>query len=140
MPYPVILVGVAIERCPECGEEAVTIPDPEELHRQIALSIIGGERPIIGAEIRFLRKLLDKSAADMADMMGVDSKTLSRWENSRQKMGKVAERLLRLLVHQQLVSGAVTFAAEVFPRISDEGEPRPVRLTASKAGWEKDAA
>ena len=139
LPYPVILVGVPIERCSACGQEAVTIPDPEALHRLMALNIVEARRPLLAGEMRFLRKLLDKSAEDMAALMGVDAKTLSRWENGRQKMGKVAERLLRLLVHQKLDPEAATFAEEVFPLLHEQGEPGPVTFSASDAGWEQAA-
>lgn len=141
LPYPVLLVGIPIERCPECGEEAVTIPNPEELHRVMALSIVKADRPILGAEARFLRKLLDKTAEDMATLMGVNVKTLSRWENGRQKMGTVAERLLRLLIHQnhRPRERAATFAEEVFPRLHQQGKAGPMKFSASEAGWERAA-
>ncbi len=139
LPYPVILVGVPIERCPECGEEAVTIPDPEGLHRLLALNIIETDRSIVAEEIRFVRKVLDKSAVDMASLMGVDAKTLSRWENGRQKMGQVAERLLRLLVHQKVAPEATSFAEEVFPHLHEGGEAQPVKFNASATGWKQVA-
>lgn len=139
LPYPVVLVGVPIERCPECGEEVVTIPDPEELHRLLALNIVEADRPILAEEVRFLRKWLSKSAEDMATLMGVDLKTLSRWENGKQKMGKVAERLLRLLLHQKLAPEAVTFAEDVFPMLHDEGAAAPVHFSTSADGWNRAA-
>lgn len=139
LPYPVILVGVPIERCPACGEETVTIPDAGGLHRLLALSIAEADRPILPQEVRFLRKLLDKSADDMASLMGVDAKTLSRWENGKQKVGKVAERLLRLLIHHKLAPEAATFAEEVFPRLHEEGEAQPVKFNASDGGWSQAA-
>ncbi len=139
LPYPVVLVGVPIERCSACGEETVTIPDPEGLHRLLALNIVEADRPLLPEEVRFLRKLLDKSAEDMANVMGVDAKTLSRWENGKQKMGKVAERLLRLLIHQKLAPESATFAEDVFPRLHDEGEAGPVKFSPSDGGWNQAA-
>ena len=135
LPYAVVLVGVPVERCPACGEEVVTVPNPEGLHRLLALSIVELERPLLPQEVRFLRKLLDKSAEDMGTLMGVDAKTLSRWENGRQKMGKVAERLLRLLVHQRLAPEAANFAEEMFPNLHESGEAMSVSFTSSSAGW-----
>ncbi|MBI4818735.1 MAG: type II toxin-antitoxin system MqsA family antitoxin [Deltaproteobacteria bacterium] len=139
LPYPIVLVGVPFDVCPACGERAVTIPDPEGLHRLLALHIVEADRPLLGQELRFLRKFLGKSAEDMTALLGVDTKTLSRWENGRQKMGKVAERLLRLLVHQKLVPEASTFAEDVFPGLQEEGEAVAVTFTASEGGW-KEAA
>ena len=135
LPYPVILSGVPLQKCPLCGEEAVTIPDPEGLHQLLGLMIVELDRPILPQEIRFLRKLLDKSAEDLGDLMGVDQKTLSRWENGKQKMGTVAERLLRLMVHQRLAPEAANFAEDVFPRLHEGGQARPMNVTSSSAGW-----
>jgi len=139
LPYPVVLLGVSIERCPACAEEMVTIPDPEGLHRLLALSIVEADRPLLPEEVRFLRKLLDWSADDMASVMGVDAKTLSRWENGKQKMGKVAERLLRLLIHRKVAPEAATFAEDVFPLLHDEGEAGPVRFSTSDGRWSQAA-
>jgi len=135
LPYPVVLLGIPLEKCPNCGEEVVTIPDPEGLHRVLALTMVEADRPLLAQEVRFLRKLLDKSAEDMGSLMGVDEKTLSRWENGKQKMGKVAERLLRLMVHQKLAPEATTFADDVFPTLHDEGEATPVKVASSSTGW-----
>ena len=55
LPYPVVLVGVPLEKCPSCGEEVVTIPDPEGLHSRLGLLIVESNRPLLHQEIRFLR-------------------------------------------------------------------------------------
>jgi putative zinc finger/helix-turn-helix YgiT family protein len=139
LPYPVLLVGIPMEKCPVCGEEVVTIPDPEGLHRAIALSIIKADRPILPDEVRFLRRVLDKSADDLAALVGIDVKTLSRWENGRQKIGKIADRFLRLLVHRRLAPDVAGFAEELFPTLPDEGEAQAVRLFTSPSGWQRAA-
>ncbi|MEK6609191.1 MAG: type II TA system antitoxin MqsA family protein [Myxococcota bacterium] len=141
LPYKVMLVGVPVKRCPACRERVVTIPDPDGLHRALCLHMVEGSRTLHPAEIRFLRKYLDKSAEEWAAVMGVDKKTLSRWENGRQKMGPVAERLLRLLVHQQLRPDAGSFSEEMFPKLRDErgGPPASVKLASSPRGWRQAA-
>ena len=139
LPYPVVLVGVPLEKCPSCGEEVVTIPDPEGLHSRLGLLIVESNRPLLHQEIRFLRKLLDKSAEDMGKLMGVDEKTLSRWENGKQRVGKVAERLLRLMVHQKLAPEAANFAEDLFPTLHETGEPAPMKVTSSTTGWSQAA-
>jgi putative zinc finger/helix-turn-helix YgiT family protein len=139
LPYSVVLLGVSVQRCPACGEEVVTIPNPVGLHRLLALSIAELERPLLPQEVRFLRKFLDKSAVDMGALMGVDAKTLSRWENGRQKMGKVAERLLRLLVHQLVAPEVTNFAQDLFPRLAEDGPALSVGFTTSNAGWQQAA-
>lgn len=139
LPYPVLLVGVPLEKCPLCGEEVVTIPNPEGLHILLGLLIVESDRPLLHQELRFLRKLLDKSAEDMGKLIGVDEKTLSRWENGKQRMGKVAERLLRLMVHQKLAPEAANFAEELFPTLHETGEAAPMKVASSTTGWSQAA-
>ncbi len=141
LPYPVLLAGVPIRRCPACGEEVITVPDPEGLHRALALHIVRVKRPLEPKEVRFLRKYLDWSADRLAIVMGIDPKTLSRWENGRQKLGPVAERFLRLLILQRLEADTQAFADDVLARLGKgASEPcAPVRLASSPKGWRKAA-
>lgn len=137
LPYPVLLVGVPIRRCPACDEQVVKIPDPEGLHRALCLHIVEANRPLHGQEIRLLRKHLDRSAEQLAALLGVDAKTLSRWENGKQKVGPVAERLLRLVVRQHLSPDAGAYSDDLFPRLEHKPgmKPAPLRLTTSSTGW-----
>ncbi|HUH03867.1 MAG TPA: helix-turn-helix transcriptional regulator [Kofleriaceae bacterium] len=52
-----------------------------------------------------MRKALGWSSLDLADTLGVDASTVSRWENGKQDIGPQADRLLRLLVvHESAIS------------------------------------
>mgnify|MGYP000491204404 CR=1 FL=1 len=90
LPYPVVLLNVPVQRCPKCEEHAVTIPDLEGLHVRLALDIVSAPRPLQPEEIRFLRKTMDWTAEEMGRIVVVDVKTISRWENGKQKIGPVA--------------------------------------------------
>src|SRR5437764_1043651 len=78
----VVLNGIEIRRCPNCGEELVSIPRIEELHQKIATDLISKPGRLSPGEIRFLRRWLGWSGTDFAKMMGVDPATVSRWESS----------------------------------------------------------
>jgi putative zinc finger/helix-turn-helix YgiT family protein len=93
----VTLVGVAVSRCPQCDEVEVSIPNIEGLHKVIARALARKLARLTPAEIRFLRKYLGFSSADFAQLMGVRSESVSRWEHGRAAMGISAERLLRML-------------------------------------------
>jgi DNA-binding transcriptional regulator YiaG len=140
LPYPVVLQNVAVQRCPSCGESAVSIPDPEGLHRRLGLDIIAAPRPLFPAELRFLRKLLDWTEAELALVLGVDAKTVSRWENGKQKMGTVSERLLRLVV-RALEPHSPDWARETFAGLREGAveAPGPVTLRPTDGGWRKAA-
>ncbi len=138
LPFEVQLLNVPVQRCPSCGEQVDSIPRPEELHRILGLHMVEKAGRLEGAEVRFLRKLLDWSAKDLAKVFGVDSKTVSRWENDKDPMGPVSERLLRLLVRdlEPVEGGSASWVMHSFPSLSEAKErPRPVRLEVSNGRW-----
>jgi len=141
LPYPVMLSNVPVRECPACGEQAVTIPDAEGLHRALCLHIARANRALLAPEVRFLRKSLGWSAEHLSAMMGVDPKTLSRWENGRQKLGPVAERFLRMLVLQKLEEDAKGFADQVLPTLGHEPAPKdePLHMARSRNSWREAA-
>lgn len=94
----VTLAGLYIEDCSDCGEELVSIPKLEELHRVLAFSIATQKTRLTGPEVRFLRKYLGWSGKDFAATMGVAPETVSRWENEKERIGLVSDRLLRTMV------------------------------------------
>ena len=100
LPY-VTLVGVEVRRCAACGDHEVVIPKIEQLHRTIAMAVVEKRSRLTAAEIRFLRKYLGWSGVDFARHMGVTAESVSRWENDREQMAAVADRLLRLMVVTQ---------------------------------------
>lgn len=100
---PVTLVGVEVSRCAGCGLSEVSIPQLEGLHRAIASALVSKTARLTAAEIRFLRKQLGWSGAELADHLGVTRETVSRWEQGSSPIGATADRLLRATV--ALVTG-----------------------------------
>jgi putative zinc finger/helix-turn-helix YgiT family protein len=92
----IVLEGVPITRCLNCGSEGVAIPKVSQLNRMLASTIARRPARLSPGEIRFLRKYLGWSGVDFAEHFGVAPETVSRWENGAKKMGPTAERLLRL--------------------------------------------
>lgn len=136
---PVTLLGVAVTRCRKCGEFEVAIPRIEQLHRVIAMAIIGKRARLTPAEIRFLRKFLGWAGTDFARHMGVTAGAVSRWENDREPMGPVADRLLRLVV-AHATAGAdypVGRLAEVAERAA---APLRLGMQSDAKGWHAEAA
>lgn len=136
----VVLVGVEVRRCRECGAEEVVIPRIEALHRAIARALIGKEARLAAPEIRFLRTYLGWSTADFGSRMGTARETVSRWESGAVPIGGQADRLLRLLV--ATTAPVKDYSAENLTHIKERRKPTParLRLTPWREGWRVKAA
>jgi len=134
----IVLAGLAVHRCPDCGYYEVEIPHLEELHRTIAAHLIGQTRRLAGAEVRFLRKWLGWSGQDFARHIGVSPETVSRWENEREPIGGTSDRLLRLIV---VVRRPVAdYPLDHLAEIGDVATPPAVvRFAPTKRGWKTAA-
>lgn len=92
------LLDVEVRYCPSCGENGVVVWRVEALHRAIAAALMKKPGRLDPGEIRFLRSMLDLTGVDLALRMGVTPESVSRWENGKEPIGPVADRLLRLMV------------------------------------------
>lgn len=98
----VVLVDLEHYRCPACGEEEVSIPDVEGLQSALARWLAEQPARLTGAQVRFLRKVMGWSGRAFALLISVTPETVSRWENEKEPIGVIAERLLRVLVTQKI--------------------------------------
>jgi len=134
----VILIGVAVYRCPSCGYFEVELPHVEALHRAMAMQWVRQSTRLSGPQVRFLRKWLGWSGQDFARHMGVSAETVSRWENDREPIGGTSDRLLRMMV---LFGTPVSdYSLDRLTEISDEpGAAAPVRFRPTEDGWQAAA-
>jgi putative zinc finger/helix-turn-helix YgiT family protein len=135
----VTLEQIEVSRCPVCGEVEVAIPCIETLHRVIASTLIRKRARLAPEEIRYLRKYLGWSGVDFAARMGVDPAVVSRWENGKDVMGKLADRLLRLLVVTQVP--VQDYSADLLTEIAEDVDVRAMRLglRTDEHDWHADA-
>lgn len=92
--HSVVLLNIVVYHC-KCGAIVPEIPYTGVLHHCIAMSVLQKKALLSGEEIRFIRKAAGFSATDLARVLGMEKGTISRWENSKQGIGKDADRLLR---------------------------------------------
>lgn len=118
----VILQGVTITTCPNCGEAEVSIPRIAKLHRAIARELANSPARLTGAELRFLRKHLGLSGEEFGRYLHTDKTKISKWETEEDPIGPATDRLIRLLVIalDKDLSSQVASVAEHLPQISDE--------------------
>ncbi|MBI4954156.1 MAG: hypothetical protein HY908_19185 [Myxococcales bacterium] len=137
----VVLDGVRVSECPNCGKRAVSIPGLEALHRAIARSLAEKRAGLTPPEVRFLRKWLGFSGVDFAEIVGKTPESVSRWESptTPMAMDPAVERLLRLMV---LTREPVT--AYPLERLGEFAAERPassaVHMKHHASRWTHDAA
>jgi putative transcriptional regulator len=88
----------------QCGERVVSIPAINQLRSKIAAEILRKKSVLTGKKIRFLRKNMGLTARRLADIMGINNATVSRWENGQQTIKETHDRLLRLVYVSKMVS------------------------------------
>jgi len=93
----VVLKGISAYVCPSCGEVNPIIRNPLAVHQRLAETLISKKSILSNREIIFLRKEMGIKAIDLARIMGVSKVTVSRWENGRERISSVADRLVRTL-------------------------------------------
>jgi DNA-binding transcriptional regulator YiaG len=98
------LAGVSVHSCPGCEVAAADIPDLDGLHDLIARDILLTPLPMMGSELRFLRKETRLKPKEFADRLGVDPKTVANWEGS-EKLNRQTDLTVRLFVATELWEG-----------------------------------
>lgn len=95
----VTLKNLSVYVCDECGAEVPEIPSVGCLHRRIALDLLTKRVLLCGEEIKFLRKMARMTGAQLAQLMGVTSGQVSKWENNKRPIGPSSDRVLRLICY-----------------------------------------
>lgn len=131
----VVLADVVVNRCPSCGAWEVEIPHHTELTKELARVVISKAGRLSKEELRFLRSCLYDSSAELAEVIGHDASTVSRWESGQQKIGRHAELLLRLMVahENRIPSYSIDKLKEV--AIEDARAPASVRVSFDGSRW-----
>lgn len=125
LPYEVLVDG-NVRECPN-GHRVVSIPRLGPVLEELAQFITNLPRSLVPEEVSYLRRHLGWSQKDLAGALGVDSTTVSKWENGKTRMGATAERFLRHLAKTGV-------AAVDYEELDRAGVPRALRLTGNAAG------
>jgi DNA-binding transcriptional regulator YiaG len=98
LPYPVVLLNAAEEVThPTTGEAlGVAIPDAEEMAAAVAIALCFIPTRLTGAEVRFIRRVMDMTGQELAAALEMDPATLSRWEHEKQDVGGWADKAVRM--------------------------------------------
>ncbi len=123
----VYIEGIVVETDDE-GDEIVTIPAINELHRTIALGIVSHAKGIAGEELRFLRTEMGLTQAELAALVHRDKQTIGRWERNEIEIDSSAEALLRRFAIEKLELPTETGIDELSRRSVPTAEEQPIKI------------
>ena len=132
----VVLAGVTVGHCTNCGDRTVSIPDMEGLLRLLAATVASKPYALTGKEIRFLRTWLGWSGNTFAKRLHSNPSTVSRWAAGKQPMSAGSELALRLYV---LHSAKASYESlrDFDPNVVPLGQ---TRVRPTRKGWVLDQA
>ncbi|MBA9071841.1 DNA-binding transcriptional regulator YiaG [Methylobacterium sp. RAS18] len=134
----VIIEGVSLLH-DDAGEECVTIPNVNGLHKAIAHGIVTKRSAITGRELRFLRTEMGHTQAELAGIVHREPLTVSRWERNEIEIDSNAETIIRLAAIEVLdlpdervreVAGWCVPSAETPPLRIDGSDPSNYKIAA----------
>jgi len=99
-----IVHDAAIERIDDQGERSIELPKLAELLASVAVARCLKQERLRGSEIRAIRRIMKLTLGELAKRLDdkTATETVSRWESEAQPMGVYAEKILRLLVCEEL--------------------------------------
>lgn len=93
--HNVVLLGIELIRCPQCGNQDPVLPRVNDLMRALATAVLKKPYRLRGEDVRFLRKYLRMTTVEFCPLLHVDKTTLSKWENDDDPIGEQSDRLIR---------------------------------------------
>jgi|SRR5208337_138802 len=84
------------------GEQVVSIPNINGLHRAIAESILLRQASISGRELRFIRTEMGLTQAELAAIVHREPLAVSRWERGECPIDNNIEAIIRLVAMERL--------------------------------------
>lgn len=133
--YTVKDADVRLLVCRACGLENVSLQEGESIDRRAALAALRHAPVVDGALVRFARRSVGLTQRDLAELLGVDHATVSRWENDRMPIAQPYPLALRAIVGDIDALGGDT--ARYLARVRSPAPARPPRVikgTAERIG------
>ena len=123
--------------------EGVHIENAEALHAELGLMVARLERPLTGAELRFLRERLEMTQEEFAELIGYrDGQQVGAWERGRSKAPRAVETVLRELYLEAHPPDRPAGLRQLLAQLTRtvDVEPRPVTLRQRNDRWSPETA
>lgn len=114
--------------------DGVAVEDEDELLHVIALSLIRRRPLLTGREVRFLRRRMDMTQAELAKVLRTDVQTVARWEKGQSKPSGPADGLMRMVYLLETGEGIDEEFLEQLTDL-DVGETLPLTFEDTAEGW-----
>jgi DNA-binding transcriptional regulator YiaG len=93
----VYLENQEVEFCKKCKAGAPRFRRINQLHETIGRALAQQPAPLVGAQLRYLRKHLAYSTREWAALLRVDAATVNAWESGETALGPQIDLLIRLV-------------------------------------------
>lgn len=81
----------------------VTISNIDGLHQAICIALITDKKILNPTELRFLRKEMKLTQAELAQRLGLSDQQVARWEKGESEISGPAEKLVRIFYVLELI-------------------------------------
>jgi DNA-binding transcriptional regulator YiaG len=118
----------------------IVVKDLDDLHNAITLYLVTEKKVLSGKELRFLRKQLDLTQAELGRRLRLSDQQVARWEKEQCEISGPADLLLRLLCAKHLGVN-VDEALDQLEQLIERDTPVDERavFTPTRDGWQKAA-
>ncbi|MCW7551078.1 helix-turn-helix domain-containing protein [Endozoicomonas gorgoniicola] len=118
------------------GDTYVGIEDVDGLHRVIAKNVTEKKSTLEGQEIRFLRVEMGMSQKHLAEILGVDTQTVARWEKDQTVIPRTSDAVLRTLYLESVdTSSNVSFFLRLLAENEETAAIEQLILKAENHHW-----
>ncbi len=113
------------------GDDVITIPAINRLHRVIAEGIVLHESGMSGEELRFLRTEMGYTQLELAVLVHHDRQSIGRWERGEYEIDSSAETIIRRLAIEKLALRVDPGLDELSRRSVPSARTQPIRIKMS---------
>lgn len=124
---PVEVRQAPVLRCTPCGALSWEGPALEAIEYELARQLVADSSHLNPSEVRYLRKYLGLTQADLATRLGVDRTTVARWQTADRPLRHGEALALRALAALHLIAQRPAMAQALHARFAD---PPPAERTS----------